>query len=199
MTASLFLVRHAIYDGIAGFLAGRSPGIRLGSAGLAQAQRLGVRLAHEQTNDIFSSPRERAQETAAIIANACGAEETTVTDALDEVDFGCWSGRTFDDLNNEPDWRRWNNSRSLCRAPGGESILDVQQRVLSLVEKLARKRGRAFILVSHSEVIKSVVIYYLGLSIDAWPRFEISPASITTLVFGECGAKLLRLNESVTS
>jgi broad specificity phosphatase PhoE len=197
MTATILFVRHAVHDGIAKILAGRTTGIKLGQAGLDQAQLLGLRLAKAQANDIFTSPRERAQETAAAIVNACGARDAVLADALDEVDFGSWSGRTFEDLNSEPDWRRWNEMRSLCRSPGGESVLDVQQRAVSFIQGLAGRGDRTLILVSHGDVIKSVVTYYLGLPIDAWPRFEISPASITTLALGEFGAKLLRLNEAV--
>lgn len=76
MTATtILLVRHAVYDGMAAFLAGRTNGIKLGQEGLAQAQLLGLRLAKEQANDIFTSARERAQETATAIANACGTHD----------------------------------------------------------------------------------------------------------------------------
>lgn len=197
MSASILFVRHAAHDDLGGFLAGRLPCVRLGEAGRAQAQRLAARLASESIDAILTSPRERARETAAAIAEARGAEEPIVIDALDEIDFGSWSGRRFEDLETEAEWRRWNVMRSLTRTPAGECMLDVQRRVLSVVERAVAQHGGQIVLVSHGDVIKAAVSYYVGLPIDAAPRFEISPASITRLILDEWGVKLVTLNETV--
>ena len=193
MTTTCLLVRHAAYDG--GFLAGREKDAGLGEAGRAQAKKLGMRLARGNVDAIFTSPRERAVETAAAIVSARGNQDAMLAEALDEVDFGSWSGRTLEELGADPAWRRWNEVRSLCRAPGGESMLDVQHRVLSFLEQVTGHGSRRLIFVTHAEVIRVAVSYYLGLSVDAWPRFEIAPASITTVVVGDWGAKLTGLNE----
>jgi broad specificity phosphatase PhoE len=193
VTTTFLFVRHAAHD--SGLLLGREKDVGLGETGRAQAKRLGVRLACGNVDVIFTSPRERAVETAAAIVSARGNQDAMLAEALDEVDFGSWSGRTLAELGADPAWRRWNEVRSLCRAPGGESMLDVQQRVLSFLEQVTGQGSRRLIFVTHAEVIRAAVSYYLGLSIDAWPRFEISPASITTVVVGEWGAKLTGLNE----
>ena len=49
--------------------------------------------------------------------------------------------------------------------------------------------------MSHADVIKASVSHVLGLPIDAWPRFDIAPASVTTFVVGDWGAKMITLNE----
>lgn len=198
MTTTFFLVRHAAHDNLGGFLAGRSPGIRLGKAGRAQAERLAQRMTRESFDAIYASPRERTQETAAAISAACGIGPVVTAEALDEIDFGPWSGETFDGLNTDPAWRQWNSARSLSRTPGGEAMIDVQRRVVGLMETLAASNpGKRLILVSHGDVIKMAVSYVLGLPIDSWPRFEIDAASITILTTGDWGAKLLTLNEVV--
>lgn len=195
MTTTFLLVRHAAHDNVGGFLAGRMPGVRLGEGGRAQAARLGERMRREAFDAIHASPRERTQETALAIADGRGLTVETAPE-LDEVDFGRWSGRDFPDLNTDPLWRKWNTVRSVTRTPGGETMLDVQRRALALMERLAAiSDDRAVVLVTHADVIKTVVSYHLGLPVDAWPRFEISPASLTTLVVGDWGAKLLGLNE----
>jgi len=198
MTVTVYFVRHAAHDNVGGFLAGRMEGIGLGPAGRAQAQRLAERMSREEIDLIYTSPRERTRETAAAIANVSGVGETNIVEALDEVDFGSWSGQTFDSLNADPAWRRWNTTRSLSRTPGGETMLDVQLRVLSLVEATVEKdEDRRVTMVSHADVIKAAVSHFLGLPIDAWPRFEIAPASITSIVAGKWGAKVITLNEVV--
>lgn len=199
MTVTFYFVRHAAHDNVGGFLAGRMEGVRLGAAGLAQAERLAQRMTREEVGVVCASPRERTRETAAAIAAACSLDEPRITDALDEVDFGAWSGQAFDSLNADPAWRRWNTMRSLARTPGGESMLDVQQRVLSLVEAMLEQgEDRRVVLVSHADVIKAAVSHFLGLPIDAWPRFDISPASITSVVAGDWGAKVITVNEVVS-
>ena len=199
MTVTFYFVRHAAHDNVGGFLAGRMEGIRLGPAGIAQARRLAERMKREEIVAIYSSPRERAQETAAAIAAACALGEPLTADALDELDFGSWSGQTFDALNTDPAWRRWNSLRSLARTAGSETMLDVQRRVLGLVEMLiGQDDGKRIALVSHADVIKAAVSHFLGLPIDAWPRFDIAPASITSVVAGDWGAKVVTVNETVS-
>lgn len=197
MTVTFLLLRHAAHDNVGSFLAGRMPGVVLGEAGRAQADRLARRLRLERIDAVFASPRERAQQTAQAVAEACALPMDTAAE-LDEIDFGRWSGRGFEALQQDPLWQRWNAVRSLVRTPGGETMLDVQRRVLALMERLARQQdGRWLALVSHADVIKAAVLHHLGMAVDAWPRFDIAPASITRLAVGDWGAKLLGLNETV--
>lgn len=197
MSAVFFLVRHAAHDNVGGFLAGRTPGIRLGVDGLAQAARLGERMSSERFDAVYASPRERTQETAAAIARHSALAVQTAEE-LDEVDFGVWSGSNFDELNKLEDWQRWNAMRSMNETPSGETMLDVQHRAMSLIRRLRAQNTEArTVLVSHADVIKSVVSYMLGLPVDAWPRLEISPASISTVVMGPWGGKVLQLNETI--
>lgn len=197
MTTTFFVLRHAAHDNVGGFLAGRMPGVWLGPDGRAQAERLATRMQRETLAAVHASPRERTQETAALVAAAQGIRRVVAEPELDEVDFGdTWEGKDFATLNQDAAWRRWNSTRSLARTPAGERMIDVQARALNLVERLcARHPGAAVALVTHSEVIKAIVSHVLGLPIDAWARFEIGPASITTMVIGDWGAKLLTLNE----
>ena len=198
MTAVFYLVRHAAHDNVGGFLAGRMPKVHLGANGLAQAGRLATRMQRERFEAIFASPRERTQETAAAIAGASGDLPVTTADELDEVDFGTWSGSNWEALNKLEAWQRWNAMRSMAETPNGETMLDVQHRAVGLVRRLEKQNadGR-IVLVTHADIIKSLVSYVLGLPIDAWPRLEISPASITTIVLGPWGGKVLTMNETI--
>ncbi|MDX1224106.1 histidine phosphatase family protein [Sinorhizobium medicae] len=198
MTTTFLLVRHAAHDNVGCYLAGRTGDVPLGAAGREQAQRLSARLSDQGIRAIYASPRKRTQQTAEAIAAVSDVSEVLTTEALDEVDFGEWSGKTFDVLDEDPHWRRWNAVRSLVRAPGGETMLDVQSRAVGLVAALAQRHGQEkIVLVSHADVIKTVVCHVLGLSADAWPRFDIAPASISVVAMGDWGAKILTLNEYV--
>lgn len=198
MTTTFLLVRHAAHDNVGGFLAGREVDVPLGEAGRAQAKRLAKRMSREPVRRLYSSPRVRTRETAAAIASAIKLPEEVAAD-LDEIDFGeSWCGRTFDDLNREAAWRRWNAERATARTPAGESLADVQQRVVNLIEAVRNAAaGSAIVLVSHADVIKLAVAYFMGLPLAGIDRFDIAPASISTLVVGDWGAKLIGLNERV--
>lgn len=197
MTTTFLFVRHAAHDNVGGFLAGRLPNIRLGADGRAQAARLAERMRRESFSAIISSPRERTRETADAIGAACN-RPVSPDPALEEIDFGSWSGKTFVDLNEDAAWRQWNAERATARTPSGEGMADVRERVLGCMERVARDYpSQAVVLVSHADVIKAAVCHHLGLGLDAGAKLEVSPASITTLVVGAWGAKLWQLNETI--
>jgi probable phosphoglycerate mutase len=199
MTTTFFLVRHAAHDRVGTVLCGRMPGVNLGSVGKYQAELLAQRFVNENVACIRSSPLERALETAQPIASRLG-HTLQVCDAISEINFGRWSGTNFEALSHDPSWSSWNSSRSTSRPPEGETMLEAQGRIVGAMERL---RGlyaeRSVILVSHGDVIKAALLYYLAMPIDAYSRLEVEPASICTLVVGDWGPKILRLNEVVAA
>jgi probable phosphoglycerate mutase len=193
--ATIFLVRHGAHDLVDKRLCGRMPGVGLGETGREQARALGRRLAQSRLSAVYSSPMQRARETAAFVGEACGLP-VTLDDAIDEIDFGAWSGRAFSELDGQPDWRRWNEDRGRKRPPGGESMAEVQARVARWLEGvMGRHPGQAVAAVSHADVIKAAVAHALGLPIHFHDRFEISPGSATTLVATGAGLKVWAVNE----
>lgn len=198
MTTTFFLVRHAAHDNLGMFLAGRCKDVCLGMEGRAQAERLAKRMQREHFSSVVSSPRQRARETAAAIVAAAHPVPVRVSNELDEIDFGCWSGKTFEELDEDAEWHRWNTKRHEAKTPGGETMLDVERRVLSCMRDIAAAHpNEGAVLVSHADVIKAAVCHVLDLPPGHAFRFDVDPASITTLVMGAWGAKLLGLNETV--
>jgi broad specificity phosphatase PhoE len=199
VTTTFFLVRHAAHDRVGTVLCGRMPGVHLGTLGKAQAERLAERFANENVASIHTSPLERAVETAEPIAARLG-QPLEICEDIAEIDFGAWSGTSFEVLAQDPRWAAWNNTRSNSRPPYGETMLEAQARIVGALEQLrSRQPNRSIILVSHSDVIKAALLYHLGLPIDAYARFDIEPASVSTLVVGDWGSKVLRLNEVVAA
>ncbi|MXQ11440.1 histidine phosphatase family protein [Microvirga makkahensis] len=197
MTTTFFLVRHAAHDRVGTVLCGRMPGVGLGDFGKAQARALAQRLAGESVASVQTSPLERAVETAEPIAAQIGSAPE-ICDDITEIDFGGWTGKSFDMLTDDRQWSTWNCSRSTSRPPGGETMLEAQARIVRAMERQRRLHGgRSVVLVSHSDVIKAALLYHLGMPIDAYTRLEVSPASISTLVVGDWGSKILRMNEVI--
>jgi len=189
------LIRHGHTEAVGRRLTGRLPGVALSATGRAQAAALAARLASTPITAVYSSPLERAVETATPFAASRGLA-VSLLDSLNEFDFGEWTGRTFDELNGLATWRRFNAHRSTAPVPAGESALDVQRRVVSTLEELRTKHPREVIaLVSHLDVIRTAVLHCAGTSLDLFDRFEISPASITSLSLDRCGWRVLATND----
>ena len=193
--STVTLVRHAAHDRVHAVLCGRMAGVTLGARGHSQAAALAKRLRGCGARAVLTSPLERARETAAPIAAALGLEPE-VTPALNEIDFGIWTGRRFEELADDPLWQGWNAARGSGRAPGGEAMAAAQTRVAGLLDELAAE-GRDAVLVSHGDVIRAAVLRVLGLSLDAYARIEIAPASITTLDLWPGGGRVTGLNEVI--
>lgn len=199
MTTTFFLTRHAAHDRLGRVLTGRVAGITLGEAGRAQARRLAEHFAGRDVAAVYTSPLERARETAEPIAERLGLE-ARMCEPIAEIDFGAWTGRSFADLAGDPLWERWNSLRSLGRPPGGESMIEVQARIVAGIEQMrGEHRGAGAVLVSHGDVIKAALAYHLGLPLDLVARIEISPASVSTLVVGDWGTKVIAMNEVVAA
>ena len=196
MTTTFFLLRHAAHDRLGRVLCGRMPGVTLGEAGRAHAARLAERLSRETVAAVYSSPLERARETAEPIAARLGLS-VEIAPEIDEIGFGEWSGRSFEELDRDPRWAAWNAARSVSRPPGGETMLEAQSRAVGFIERLRRTHGDgAAALVSHADLLKSVLAFFLGLPLDLIGRFEVGPASLSTVVVGDWGAKVLTVNEA---
>lgn len=191
----MLLVRHAATDHVGRILTGRAAGVPLSEAGRAEAAALARRLRGEVIDAVRTSPRERAVETAAAIAAGRGFAADTA-DALDEIDFGRFTGRTFAELDGDPDWRRWNERRATARAPEGEAMAAAQARITGFLQNLRDSHAGAVVAcVSHADLIKAAVLAALGASLDAVHRLDVDPASVTRLQVESWGVRLLCLNE----
>ncbi len=176
------------------YLSGRRPDHHLNEAGRRQADRLPQRLARHSIAAIYTSPLERARETAEPLALARRLAPRTDRDLL-EVDFGEWTGRTFAELDATPEWREYNGQRSHASAPNGEAIAHVQARIVGALDRLrAIHDADTIALVSHAEVIRCAVLHHLGMPLDMFRRIDISPASITILELGAGGGRFLCIN-----
>jgi broad specificity phosphatase PhoE len=197
-TTTFFLVRHGSHDRLNRFLCGRMDGVPLGDAGRAEALATAARLKGERFDAVVTSPILRCRQTAEIVAEPHGLTPV-VDDAFVELDFGDWTGKSFDDLHADPRYEPWNIRRSLHRPPNGESMGEAQMRAVRGVEAIrARQPNGRVAIVTHSDIVKALVAHVLGANLDLYHRFDVDPASITTLVVGDWGAKLIRLNEGAS-
>ena len=179
--ARILLVRHAPMPETGIRLTGRMAGHSLGPEGRAAAQRAAAALEGVKFRAVYASPMERTLETAAIIAEPHGLTPI-IDEGMVEIDFGSWTGRTLKSLRRTALWETVQRVPSRVRFPEGESFVEAQERAVAAVEAIAESTGKGTAaIVSHSDVIKLVVSYYLGQPIDSFQRMMISTTSISDL------------------
>ena len=191
---TFYLVRHAEKNGT-DVLAGRTPNVLLSARGRQQAAQLPTLIGSVPITRVISSPIDRARETAAPLAAAYSAS-VEVADDVTEMELGQWTGATPAALAGSVEWERFNRCRSGTRAPGGESMLEVQTRVVTALLRWRDESPDAHVIVvSHAEPIRAALLHFLGMPLDHFWRLEISLASVSTLELSADCARLTRLNQ----
>ena len=196
--AYVLLVRHGQNDWVdKKRLAGWTPGVHLNDEGRKQVEALAGRLGHLPVKAIYSSPLERCMETAAVVANSHDLPVIKL-ESIGEVRYGKWEGKKLKKLvNKRKRWYAVQHFPSRFRFPEGESFLEVQQRAVETVEKLnGRHKGEMLVLVSHADVIRLLLAYYLGMHVDLFQRIAIAPASVSVLALTDSGPlRVIRVND----
>lgn len=194
----ILLIRHAVNDWVkTGKLAGWTAGVHLNADGQAQAAAVGTHLADARLAAVYASPLERTMETAQAIVAHYPALHVQPLDGVGEVRFGEWEGAKLQALRRETLWQTVQIYPSRAQFPRGESIRQAQARAIDAIEEVARRhRGQRVAVVSHSDIIKLIVTYYVGAPLDAFQRIEIAPASLTILHLGQDRPTLARMNDT---
>lgn len=191
----LLLVRHGLTATTGKVLPGRAPGLHLSDQGRAQAAAAAQRIAKvPRLAAIYSSPLERARETAQALARI-RRMPVRIDRGLLECDFGAWTGAKLADLSRKPEWDVVQRHPSAFRFPRGESFSEMQTRITNALARLvAQHPGRVVVAVSHADPIKAAVAHALGVPLDLFQRIVINTASITAVAYGRTNASVLTLN-----
>jgi probable phosphomutase (TIGR03848 family) len=197
--ARIVLLRHA--HSVANeknLLAGRTPGIALSKTGRDQALQLVNRLGAITFDEIAVSPMQRCRETIDPWLASGDVKSRVVTDdSISEVDYGSWSGKSLASLRRKSQWKVVQDFPSQMVFPEGESLLEMQGRALSGFYRLNSVKGKGpRLLVSHGDVIKSIVAHCLGMHLDQFQRLVIEPASITIIDTDNGMSRLVRFNDA---
>ncbi|SDS68447.1 Histidine phosphatase superfamily (branch 1) [Brevibacterium siliguriense] len=205
----IVLLRHGLSSAnVSGILAGRAPGVSLTDEG-ARALRANLELLpHRRFAHLLHSPLQRCEETATIAAETADFERVCVDEAVIELDYGAWTGRSLEELGQEPLWETVVKTASQARFPGGESITEASDRSTARVRELVaqlREEERAdgenkvaagtgtgdgkpapprwAMIVSHGDIIKAIIADALGMPLDDFQRLSVAPGSFTVIDF----------------
>lgn len=196
-STTIILVRHGQTPTTGIKLPGRAKGLHLSDVGNAQAAAVAERLdTLKRIDAIYSSPLERARETAAPTAKR-RAMSVTIDKGLLECEFGDWTGADLKDLYKLPEWPTVQRYPSGFRFPNGESFTEMQTRIVSALAILKERHlGGVVVCFSHADPIKAAVADALGTHLDLFQRISISTCSVTAITYGSMGPNVLTVNDT---
>jgi probable phosphomutase (TIGR03848 family) len=193
----VLLVRHAVTPTTGRVLPGRAPGLHLSEEGRRQAEAMAARIAGlPRMAALYSSPLERARETAEAIARVRRLA-VRIERGLLELNIGRFTGLSLKQAARRPEWEVVQRHPSGFRFPDGESFVEMQTRITETVAAVvARHPGELIVAVSHADPIKAAVAYALGTHLDLFQRIVISPASVTAIAYHRHGPAVLAVNST---
>jgi alpha-ribazole phosphatase len=188
----VWLIRHGETEEKARNRCYGSLNIKLSDAGRDQMARVAERLKTETLAAIYSSPRSRAVESAAILAR--GVE---VVPDLAEIDFGDFEGLTYDEISlRYPDiYQEWMSTPTQVQFPNGESFPQMRDRVVNAFQALlAAHQEQSIAIVSHGGVNRILIAWALQMPNAAIFRLAQPYAAVSLVEFVEGVPSLRHLN-----
>lgn len=200
MTATtLLLVRHGETEYVArGIMSARMPGVPLNEKGRAQAAAVAQALAGAPITRIYSSPMERAMETASFLAEIL-KQEVILADGIIETDVGDWTGLSGEQVKHTPEWQVLMNHPGQMQFPGGESFAGIQKRAVPELHAIAaRHPGEMVACFSHADIIRLALAKFLEMDLDAFQRLHIDTCSVSVVEFADHGrVRVRKINQVV--
>lgn len=184
----LLMIRHGeIPSNVNKVYAGRSPE-HLTERGVRQAKEVSEKLKGYKVDALYSSPIQRAIETARILGEKIGIRPE-VNDAFREMEMGPWEGMSESDIAERypEEWDCWNTSPDELKLPGRETLAELQQRVLDGVKDIHDKTGsRNVVVVTHVAVIRTMLLWHERKSLNLYKSIHVPNAEIFGIDLENC-------------
>ena len=195
----LIFVRHGETDAnLDGKLMGGNSGPPLNVTGRAQATRVAAALEESIPFHLYTSPAQRAKETAVIISNTLNIG-FTVEDSLSEIDIGHLEGLTNAEVSREyPSYSTaWERDSATARPPGGETMQELQDRAWATVQRLsAQHTDGSVVAVSHLFTILSVVSKVFEMPLRHFLRIRLDLGAMIRIEFTPDKSEVISINET---
>ncbi len=199
MTTRLYLVRHGatpmtMEDKFSG-----AENVYLSDEGRMQAERLAERLKNTQLSAAYSSPLDRAVETATIIAKPHGLQVLKL-DGLREISHGHWEGMTRREVEARygEEYAAWEQDPFTFAPEGGDSGISVLARALPAIRDIVvHQKDRDVLVVSHKATIRLLISSLLGFDARGYrDRLDQAPACLNIVDFSDpVRARLMLFND----
>jgi len=197
MTVNIILVRHGQteWNRVERFRGQFD--IPLNSAGIEQAEKTAHQIVRRwRPAAVYSSPLSRALQTAERIAAACGLTLQPEI-GLTDIDYGDWQGLTLDAVKEK--WpklvKKWFRNPGSVQIPGGENLTTVQRRALTTLCELAERHDQQeIVLLSHTVVIRAILLGMLRADLDGLWQIGQEPCAINLIEYNPENTVILSIN-----
>ena len=152
----------------------------LTAKGREQASGLTPIFAEKPLDLVLESPLIRAKETAAIVLGRREVKRE-IDDRLREIDFGCWEGKSWQQLQGDPLFDEWCRDWQNVRPPQGESAMDLAVRVGSFYAELCTRSEGNILIVAHHGVLQQLMACLLDADMTACWHYAFEQGTYTYL------------------
>ena len=177
-------------------LAGRAKGYPLTDLGIKQAQNIADFLKPFSISAIYSSPVERAEQTASIVAKKLNLDYT-VDERLTEIDMGLLSGMPYEQMFAKYGniFLKFYEGHPVIEENKIETFVSIKKRVLDLVEHCSAKHnGKDVLFVTHMDPIKSILSTIMQLRPESLYELIIRNASLTMFKKEQTNLSIISIN-----
>lgn len=197
MPLRIYLIRHAESTWNAERRYAGSSDPPLSDTGQQQAEKVAGALQTVSVHAIYTSPLRRAAQTAFAIARVHAAEPIVVPE-FSEHAIGEWEGLTLSEV--EAGYaellRRWYDDPANTRIPGGETVAEMQARVLLAFRRITRAHNdEAIVIVGHGGVNRVILLSVLDAPLSSYWRFRVPNAGISMVEMDGHRGWLMALND----
>jgi probable phosphoglycerate mutase len=192
----LFLRHGQAKNNVDRILAGRTKGFPLTDVGVQQAENIGDFLKPFNISKIYSSPIERAEHTAKIVAKKVGLS-CDIDKRLTEIDMGAFTGMHYDEMFKKHGnvFLKFYQGHPVIEENGIETFANVKKRVLDMVDDCSKKHNEeTILLVTHMDPIKSMISTILQPKPESLYEMIIRNASLTILKNEQSSFSMIAIN-----
>ncbi len=194
----IFLLRHGATDWNLAQRCQGSTDLELNEVGLRQAEAAALDLSREKIDAIYSSQLKRALQTAGAVGRFHNLA-VTIEESLRELDHGEIEGLTFAEIQaTRPDFlRRWRETPADADIPGGERLIDVEQRAWDGMRRIVRRHRaeETLVVVSHNFPILAVICHITGTPLNQYRTYHLAPGGVVRLSYnGDDEWRVMREN-----
>jgi broad specificity phosphatase PhoE len=195
--SEIILVRHGETEWNVGEIFRGRIDIDLNDTGRKQAELLGEYLSESKIEAVYSGPLKRALNTAQAIARYHNLE-AQIAAGLNDLDFGQWQGLSLQKVREKytEAYAEWVNHPEQVKLPGGETLGQVRERAVKVVNEVIARHKGAVVLVSHRVVNKVLICALLGLDDSHFWNIRLDTCGITTFTYENGRFVLNRHNDT---
>lgn len=181
---NLYFVRHGETEKNKSKCYYGSLDVELTNNGILQAEKAGKLLENIDFDKVYASEKKRAIKTAEILLE--NKKYELLTDArINERDFGDFEGKDHKQLEKlyPEEWKQWCEDWKNVSPPGGESYIELYNRVKNYMNDILKSKDENILIVTHGGVIRSIYCYILGGNMDYFWNFGSNNGDISVIKY----------------